>query len=112
MKFENVDKTQNSSQRKNRNQDQNYLSEETKKIEYIHDQEENPYHKANQNAIKKEDEKFIEIKGDKCYNEINKLLNSNCCLYYYIIILIISFTILIYSIICFFITLSILNFIN
>jgi len=101
--FKKVDKTQMSSERKNRNQDQNYNSDDIKNIDYI--QEENN-HNANENVIKKDDERFIEIKGDKCYNEINKLLNSNNCLYYYIIILIISLTTLVYSILCFFITLS------
>lgn len=107
--FEKVDKTQISTDRKNRNgnkHNQNYNSEEIKKIDYNEENQQN-----NVNVIKKEDEKFVEIKGNKCYNEINKILYSDCCLYYYLLITLVSFLALVYSITCFFVDLSNLNFI-
>ena len=65
---------------------------------------------VNKNIIKidneKIEEKHLEIKNNKCYNDFNRMLYSKNCIYYYITLLIISFCTFIYTLSSFFLKLS------
>lgn len=57
------------------------------------------------------DEKQMEFKNNKCYNQLNGLLFSPKCIYFYIFIIFISVMIFIYSFIAHITKLGNLNFI-
>jgi len=62
--------------------------------------------KSQINDLEKFEEKYLEIRNNKCYNNLNKLMYSRTCIIYYIIIIIISIFIFAYSLLSFFINLS------
>jgi hypothetical protein len=43
------------------------------------------------------DDRHVEFKSNKCYNELNRLLFSTKCIYFYIILIFTSITIFFYS---------------
>ncbi len=62
--------------------------------------------------LEKFEEKYLEIKNNKCLNNLSRILSSKNCIVYYIISIIFSICVLIYSILCFLIKLSKIKFLN
>ncbi len=58
------------------------------------------------NEIKPIEERHIELKSNKCYNELNRLLFSSKCIYLYIILIIASIMVFFYSLLAHFLKLS------
>lgn len=52
------------------------------------------------------EERHVELKSNKCYNELNRLLFSSKCIYFYIVLIFASITIFFYSILAHFMKLS------
>lgn len=52
------------------------------------------------------DERQVEIKSNKCYNELNRLLFSSKCIYLYIFLIFASIIIFFYSLLAHFLKLS------